>query len=172
MRTHGRAKVIPERDMAVKIRALVDARKDEDMVIIARTDALSAEGFDNAIRRGNLYKEEGADIIFIEAPTSMEELEKIPKLINGKVIVNVAPKTPYLHAKKYEEMGYCMAIYPPLCITTAYAAIKEMLTELKSNGILEQGGHGGVDFDELVDFLGLTKYRSQEEKLLSGPVNK
>ena len=165
-------KVIPEGEMAVKIRALIDTRKDEEMVIIARTDAISAEGFDDAIRRGNLYKEEGADVIFIEAPTSMEELEKIPKLISGKVIVNVAPKTPYLHSKKYEEMGYCMAIYPPLCITTAYAAIKETLTELKSNGILEQGGHGGVPFDELVDFLGLTKYRSLEERLLSGPVNK
>ena len=161
-------KVIPEQEMAVKIRALAEARKDQDIVIIARTDAISAEGFDDAIRRGNIYKEEGADVIFVEAPTTIEDLEKIPKLINGKVLVNVAPKTPYLQAKEYEKMGYSLAIYPPLCITTAYASIREMLEEFKSNGILAGGGHGGVPFDELVNFLGLKKFRSLEDELLDG----
>jgi 2-methylisocitrate lyase-like PEP mutase family enzyme len=160
--------VVSVKDMVAKIRAAVAARKDKDTVIIARTDAISAEGFDEAIHRGRLYKEEGADVVFIEAPRTMEQLEQIPKLIDGPVLVNLAPKTPYLHIKKYEEMGYAMAIFPPISITAAYAAIKEKLLELKQEGIMKDGCHGGVAFDELVDFLGLTKYRGLEEKLLRG----
>ncbi len=161
-------KIVPVEEMAAKVRAAVMARQDPDMVIIARTDGISAEGFDEAIRRGNIYREEGADVVFIEAPTTVEQLQKIPKLIDAPVLVNIAPKTPYLHVKKYEEMGFAIAIYPPLSLTTAYAAIKEKLTELKSKGIMKDGGHGGVPFDELVEFLGLPRYRAMERKLLDG----
>ena len=74
-------KVIPTEEMVPKIRAAIASRKDKDLVLIARTDAIAAEGFDAAIRRGNTYREEGADVIFVEAPTTIEQLEKIPKLI-------------------------------------------------------------------------------------------
>ena len=161
-------KLISVEDMAAKIRAAVTARRDQEMVLLARTDAISASGFDEAIDRGNRYREEGADVIFVEAPTTVEQLEKIPKLIKGPVLVNVAPKTPYMHAKKYEEMGYAMAIYPAISLTVAYAAVRERLTELKRDGFMKSGAHGGVPFDELVDFLGLRKYRALEEKVLRG----
>jgi carboxyvinyl-carboxyphosphonate phosphorylmutase len=161
-------KLIPAEEMAAKIRAAVKVRKDKDMVIIARTDAISAEGFDEAIRRAAIYREEGADVLFVEAPTAVDQLAKIPHLVDAPVLVNVAPKTPYLHVKKYEEMGYAMVIYPPLCITAAYAAMKQMLTELKTEGMNKIGGHGGVPFDELVEFLGLSRYRALEEKVLKG----
>jgi len=165
----GGHKLISAEEMGSKIGAAVRARKDKDMVLIARTDAISAEGFDEAIRRGNIYREEGADLLFIEAPTNMDQLASIPKLINGPALINIAPKTPYLRVSRYEEMGYAMAIYPPICITTAYRAIKEELTELKAKGMNEDGGHGGVSFDELVEFLGLSKYRTLEEELLKDP---
>lgn len=158
--------LIPPEEMAAKIRAAVRVRNDPDLVIIARTDAISAEGFDEAIRRGNLYREAGADLLFIEAPTVVEQLAQIPKLVNGPTLVNIAPKTPYLHVNEYEKMGYAMAIYPPISITCVYAALKEKLTELKNNGINKDGGHGGVPFDELVNFLGLAKYRKLEEEVL------
>jgi carboxyvinyl-carboxyphosphonate phosphorylmutase len=161
-------RLISMEDMAAKIRAAVAVRKDKDMVLIARTDAISAEGFDEAIRRGNRYREEGADVIFIEAPTTIEQLEKIPKLVKGPLLINIAPKTPVLHYKKYEEMGYSIAIYPPLSLTASYVAIREKLMELKEEGILKDGAHGGVPFDELLDFLGLKNYRSLEEKILKG----
>lgn len=160
-------KVVPVGEMLAKIRAAKAARKDKDMVIITRTDAISAEGFDEAIRRGRLYKEEGADVVFIEAPTTIEQLEKIPKLIDAPLLVNLAPKTPYLHIKRYEEMGYAMVIIPPLSITVAYAAIKERLTELKREGIMKAGCHAGVPFDELTNFLGLTRYRTLEKDFLA-----
>lgn len=159
-------KLIPIGEMVAKIKAAVKVRKDPDMIIIARTDGISAEGFEDAIKRGNIYKEAGADIIFVEAPRDVSQLEKIPRLINGPVLVNVAPKTPYLHAKRYEEMGYTMAIYPPICITTVYAALREKLTELKNEGQNKDGCHSGVPFDELVNFLGLSKYRELEEDIL------
>jgi carboxyvinyl-carboxyphosphonate phosphorylmutase len=161
-------KVISMEEMVPKIRAAVACRKDKDFVLIARTDAIAAVGFDEAIRRGNKYKEEGADVIFVEAPTTIEQLEKIPKLIKGPVMVNIAPKTPVLHFKKYEEMGYSIAIYPPISLTAAYVAIKEKLIGLKETGITQAGAHGGVPLEELLDFLGLKKYTGLEEKLLGG----
>lgn len=153
-------------DMTAKIRAAALCRKDRDLVLIARTDAISGEGFDEAISRGNAYVEAGADVIFVEAPTTIEQVEKIPKLIKGPVLINIAPKTPVLHFKRYEEMGYSIVIYPPLSLTTAFVAIREKLVELKAEGILKEGAHGGVPFDELLDFLGLPKYRALEEDLL------
>lgn len=159
-------KLIPAEEMEAKIRAAFKMRKDPDLVLIARTDAISAEGFDEAIRRGNLYREAGADLLFIEAPTAVEQLAQIPKLVNGPTLVNVAPKTPYLHMKEYENMGYAVAIYPPISITCVYAALKEKLMELKNEGMNTDGGHGGVPFDELVNFLGLAKYRRLETEVL------
>ncbi len=161
-------KLISTKEMRGKIRAAVASRKDKELVLIARTDAISAEGFDEAIRRGNLYREEGADVIFVEAPTTTAQLEKIPKLIDAPLLINRAPKTPYLNYRKYEEMGYSIAIYPALSLTVAYAAIKNRLMELKEEGALKEGAHGGVAFEELVDFLGLRKYRALEEELLRG----
>jgi carboxyvinyl-carboxyphosphonate phosphorylmutase len=161
-------KLIPAEEMAAKIRAAVRARKDPELVLIARTDAISAEGFDEAIRRGNLYRQAGADLLFIEAPTAVEQLARIPKLIDAPTLVNLAPKTPYLHVKEYEKMGYALVIYPPLSITCVYAALEEKLAELRAEGMNKDGGHGGVPFDELVDFLGLMKYRSIEEEVLKG----
>lgn len=161
-------KLIPTGDMVAKIRAAVKARQDSDTVIIARTDAISAEGFEEAIHRANIYRKEGADLLFVEAPRDMDQLAKIPKLVKGPVLVNIAPKTPYLHIKKYEDMGYALAIYPAISITAVYVALREKLAELKSNGMNSDGGHGGVPFDELVNFLGLTKYRKAEEEILRG----
>jgi len=159
-------RLIPADEMAAKIRAAVSSRKDGDLVLIARTDAISAEGFDEAIRRANRYIKEGADVIFVEAPRSVEELAKIPRLVKGPILVNVAPKTPSLHFKQYEEMGYAMVIYPPISITAAYMAIRERLVELKEKGITMEGAHGGVPFEELLDFLGLEKYRVLEGEVL------
>jgi len=159
-------KLISLEDMVAKVRAAAASKKDKDFVLIIRTDAISAEGFDEAIYRGNAYLEEGADVIFIEAPTTVKQLEKIPKLIKGPLLINIAPKTPLLHFKRYEEMGYSIAIYPAISLTAAFVAIREKLIELKREGIMIEGAHAGVPFDELLKFLGLKKYRDLEEKFL------
>ena len=161
-------KIIPIPDMVAKVRAAVEARRNGDTMIIARTDAISATGFDEAIKRGNIYRDAGADLLFIEAPRTEEQLERIPKLINGPVLVNIAPKTPFMHVKRYEEFGYAMAIYPAISITAAYRAIKDKLKALKDHGVTADDGHGDVPFEELVEFLGLSGYRNLEAKVLSG----
>ena len=161
-------KIVPVSEMVTKLRAASEVRQNEDTVIIARTDAISAIGFDEAIERGNIFRENGADLLFIEAPTTKEHLEKIPKLINGPVLVNVAPKTPYMNIKEYEAFGYAMAIYPAISLTAAFAAIKAKLKELKDTGITGDDGHGDVPFAELIDFLGLSEYRDLEARLLEG----
>lgn len=161
-------KIVPVSEMVAKLRAASEVRQNEDTVIIARTDAISAIGFDEAIERGNIFRENGADLLFIEAPTTKEDLEKIPKLINGPVLVNVAPKTPYMNIKEYEAFGYAMAIYPAISLTAAFAAIRAKLKELKDSGITRDDGHGDVPFAELIDFLGLSEYRDLEARLLEG----
>jgi carboxyvinyl-carboxyphosphonate phosphorylmutase len=161
-------KIVPISEMVAKLRAATEARKNKDTVIIARTDAISASGFDEAIKRGNIFWDNGADLLFIEAPTTQEQLEKIPKLINGPVLVNVAPKTPYMNIKEYEAFGYAMAIYPAISLTAAFAAIKDKLNELKDSGITEDDGHGDVPFADLIDFLGVTEYRDLEARVLTG----
>jgi carboxyvinyl-carboxyphosphonate phosphorylmutase len=162
-------KIVPISDMVAKLRAAIEVRSNQDNVIIARTDAISAVGFDEAIKRGNIYWENGADLLFIEAPRTQEQLEKIPKLINGPVMVNVAPKTPFMNVKKYEALGYAMAIYPAISLTAAFGAIKNKLRELKEFGITKDDGHGDVPFEELLEFLGLSKYRGLEAKVLAEP---
>ena len=166
-------KIVPISEMVAKLRAATEARKNKDTVIIARTDAISVSGFDEAIKRGNIFWDNGADLLFIEAPTTQEQLEKIPKLINGPVLVNVAPKTPYMNIKEYEAFGYAMAIYPAISLTAAFAAIKDKLNELKGSGTTEDDGHGDVPFGDLIDFLGVTEYRDLEARVLTGlPDNK
>jgi carboxyvinyl-carboxyphosphonate phosphorylmutase len=160
-------KIVPIPDMVAKLRAAMEARRHEETMIIARTDAISATGFDEAIERGNIYRDAGADLLFIEAPRTEEQLGEIPKLIDGPVLVNIAPKTPFMHVKKYEAFGYAMAIYPAITLTAAYGSIKDKLKALKDHGMTEDDGHGNVPFEELVEFLGLSKYRNLEAGVLS-----
>jgi len=157
-------KLISVEEMVAKIRAAALSRKDKDFVLIARSDGISAEGFDQAIQRGNTYLAEGADVVFLDAPRTMEQLEKIPNLLNGPVLLSLGPKTPYMHSKRFEEMGYSVIIYPIDSITTAFLAIRAKLIELRDRGIVEEWVDKGIPFDELVNFLGLKEYRDMEER--------
>jgi len=160
------SKLIPLEEIAIKVRAAAACKRDKDFVLIVRTDAISLEGFEGAIRRGNAYVEEGADVLFIEAPKTMDQLEKIPKLIKAPVLVNMAPKTPNLGFKKFEEMGYAIIIYPSIALTASFLGIKERLSELKENGIVRQWAEMGVPFEEMIRFLGVKDYEQMEEKFL------
>jgi 2-methylisocitrate lyase-like PEP mutase family enzyme len=162
----GGSKLIPLEEMAAKVRTAAACRKDENFVLIVRTDAISSEGFEAAIRRGNVYVEEGADVIFVEAPSTNDQLEKIPKLIKAPVLISMAPKTPNLPFKKFEEMGYAIIIYGSLSLTTSFLAIKERLLELKENGTVRQWAELGIPFEEMIGFLGLKRYEQMEERFL------
>ncbi len=126
--------LVPLDDYIAKIKAAVDARGSKEFVIIARTDARAVEGFDAAVRRVNAALAAGADVAFVEAPQTLEEVEAVPKLVKGPCLLNVVHngKTPALELAWAEKVGYRIAIIPGLLLRTVIGACDEALAELKS----------------------------------------
>jgi 2,3-dimethylmalate lyase len=128
--------VIPMKEFAEKIRAAAENRTDPDFVIIARTDARAVNGIDDAIARGLRYREAGADVIFVEAPTSREEMERVAREIKAPLLSNQVPggKTPGLTVTELEKLGYKIVIFPVVSLMSATLAIESALTKLKEHG--------------------------------------
>jgi 2-methylisocitrate lyase-like PEP mutase family enzyme len=130
--------VIPPGEFVQKIRAAVDSRRSSDFIIIARTDALSVSGFEEAIDRANLYIEAGADMAFVEGPQSIDEVREIPKMVKAACLVNMAgprTKTPAIPVEDLRMMGYKIAIYPGVCMASAIRAMEHALSVLKEEGL-------------------------------------
>jgi 2,3-dimethylmalate lyase len=128
--------VVSKDEMVGKIKAAVDARRDADMVIIARSDSRAMEGLQSSIDRVNAYLEAGADVGFVEAPQSAEELAAIPGKLIKPSLVNIfeGGKTPPLPKKELEAMGHRIGIYPSQTHRAAIAAAKKVLAVLKRDG--------------------------------------
>ncbi len=128
--------VIPMKEFAEKIRAAAENRTDPDFVIIARTDARAVNGIDDAIERGLRYREAGADVIFVEAPISREEIERVAREIRAPLLSNQVPggKTPGLTVTELEKLGYKIVIFPVVSLMSATLAIESALTKLKERG--------------------------------------
>ena len=140
--------VIPKNEMVAKIKAAIYARKDSDFMIIARTDARAVNGFDDAMDRAKAYAAAGADIIFLEAPQSVEEMKKIAAEIDLPLLANMVEKgkTPLLTNKDLAEIGFKFAIYP---VTSIYCATKAIMDMLKG---LKESGTTSTLLDQIVDF--------------------
>ncbi|MFQ5795857.1 MAG: oxaloacetate decarboxylase [Candidatus Bipolaricaulia bacterium] len=162
---HFEAKqVIPLEEMLAKIYAALDARWDENFLIIARTDARATHGLEEAIRRGHAFAEAGADIVFVEAPQSREELARIAQEIDAPLLVNLPEggKTPLLTAQQLEHLGYDMVIHAN---TALRAAAKQMLHVLRyllkhgtSQGIVDQL----ITFEDRDELTGLPELQARE----------
>lgn len=155
-------------EMVKKIEAACEARTDPDFVIIARTDARAVEGLENAIQRGKYYVEAGADMIFVEAPQSVEEVRKISESISAPLLINMfkGGKTPFIPLNELEAMGYRVVIIPsPLQLAAIYA-MKELLQVLKIEGTIEPFSDRMVSFKERDEIVELQKYQILEEKFL------
>ena len=128
--------LVTREEFASKIRAAAEARRDPDFLIIARTDAISVAGFEEAIARGNLALKAGADMVFVESPRTLEEVAEVPKQINGPCLLNVVQggKTPIIGVKDVQSLGFRIAIYPGLCLKAAIPAIDEALAGLRDTG--------------------------------------
>ena len=128
--------VISLDEYLAKIKAAVAARRDPDFVIIARTDSRAAFGFEEAIRRANAALAVGADMAFVEAPQTLEEVAAVPRLVSGPCLLNVVwrGKTPELTFSDAERMGYRLAIVPGLLFTCVIGVCDVMLSELHSTG--------------------------------------
>ena len=157
-------KVIPKDDMAAKIRAAVDSRISGDFLIIARCDALAVEGWDATIDRGHAYVQAGADVIFIEAPETIEQMQQIPKLFDVPCLLNISPRTPLLPVSELEEMGYAIAIFPGLCLAATLQANIESLQKFKETGRAPEFGDFLGSFLQFNEFIGVPKYNDLEEK--------
>ena len=128
--------VVPLDDYVAKIRAAADARASKDFTIIARTDSRAMLGFEEAVRRGNAALAAGADMVFLEAPQTMAEIEQVPKLVKGPCLLNVVQggKSPPVDMQSAEKFGYALAIVPGLLVRTVLEAGDAALKELKEQG--------------------------------------
>ncbi|WP_323010570.1 isocitrate lyase/PEP mutase family protein [Paracoccus sp. (in: a-proteobacteria)] len=142
--------VISTDEMVQKIRAAADARHDEDMMIIARTDARAIEGIDAALDRAHAYIEAGADMTFVEAPQTLEELFRIGNELPVPQVANIVfgGKTPDPGRKALAENGFAMTLYANAALQAALLASAEVLTALRDTGSLETVAHRLAGFEE------------------------
>jgi methylisocitrate lyase len=128
--------VVPCEEMVLKLKAAVDARRDADLVLIARTDAIAVTGFEDAVERANAYVEAGADVIFVEAPTTREQMAALAPRIPVPLVANMTEggKTPILPAADLESMGFKIALYPNTLLRAALPAGAEALATLRQAG--------------------------------------
>ena len=160
--------VVSTAEMVGKIKAAVDTRQDPDMVIIARSDARAVEGLAAAIDRVNTYLEAGADVGFVEAPQSVEELRIAGRQVRGPALVNVfeGGKTPMLPASELEAMGFRLGIYPSQTHRAAIRAAQRVLRALKEDGHTTRVEPDLATFQEREDAVGTARWRELEEKYM------
>ena len=160
--------VIGRAEMIGKIKAAVDTRRDGDMVIIARSDARAIEGLAAAIDRVNAYLEAGADVGFVEAPQTVEELRIVGREVRGPALVNVfeGGKTPMLGAKELEDMGFRLGIYPSQTHRAAIRAAQRVLVAMKRDGDTRAIETELATFQEREDAVGTADWRALEDKYM------
>jgi 2-methylisocitrate lyase-like PEP mutase family enzyme len=160
--------VISTAEMVGKIKAAVDTRQDADLVIIARSDARAIEGLDAAIDRVNAYLEAGADVGFVEAPQSVEELRVVGHRVAGPALVNVfeGGKTPMLNARELQEMGFRLGIYPSQTHRAAIRAAQRVLAAMKRDGDTSAIEAELATFQDREDAVGTARWRALEEKYM------
>ena len=160
--TLGR-KVIPTEQMIKKLHAAVDAKKDPDFVIIARTDA---QPIDEAIKRSNAYYEAGADILFIEDIHSEEEMLKVNKEVQGPTLSVMVEGSgyPFLPAKKLEKLGFKMVYYCNSSLFAATKAVSKAMKKLKDSGTTEEMMDEMMQFKEFNELIGFNEFTEIEKK--------
>jgi 2-methylisocitrate lyase-like PEP mutase family enzyme len=163
---HTRGKSVVEREEALlRIRAAVDARNEgADILIMARTDARATHGLDEAIERCQAFVELGADITFLEAPESIDEMQRYCQEVSGYKMVNLIEhgKTPILPRTELAAMGYKIAVYPLTLLNVSIKAMREALISLQGEHIPPV-----LPFDELTDQVGFNDYYEEEHRYKS-----
>ncbi len=142
--------VIPAIEMVAKIKAAADARSDADLLIVARTDAIAVEGFEPAIARAVAYREAGADVTFVEAPKSPEQIADIPRRLPWPQIINIVlgGRTPELPNGKLKELGFAGVLYANLALQSAVRGMQLALGALREAGQVGDTAPHSVDFGE------------------------
>jgi methylisocitrate lyase len=152
--------VISVDEMLRKLKAALDARNDPDFVIIARTDARAVEGLEAAIERANQYGEVGADVCFVEAPRSREELQRIASEVPYPQLANMLQGgvTPILSADELEQLDFKIMVDPVATLLTVGAAIRKLASTFKLRGRVDSLAEEMLNFDEVKQLLGLNEF--------------
>ena len=158
--------VVPVDEMLAKLKAALDARQDPDFIVMARTDAVAVHGLDDAIERACLYREAGADLIFIEALRSVEDMRRINQEINAPTLANIIEggKTPELSVAELQELGFNAVTFPTTATYTVTKALFEIMAELYQAGNTRRLSDRMTNFDEFNELVGLSALREVESK--------
>lgn len=158
--------VIPGLEMVSKIKAAIDARKNPDFVLIARTDARAMEGLESALDRAKSYRDAGADALFIGAPESLEEIELVANTFSDiPLVYNWAEggKTPPLSYSQIQSLGFDMVFFPIRMLLGATFAMRNILSAIRQNGTPIGAMDKMVPFEDFLSFIGLDEVRALEE---------
>jgi 2-methylisocitrate lyase-like PEP mutase family enzyme len=163
--------VIPVDEIVGKIKAAADGRMCEDLVIIARTDALSGEGFESAIERAERYIEAGADMTFVEAPENIDLMRNIPQRLSVPQVVNVVVggKTPVLAQKDLAAMGFGLVLYANVALQGAIAGMQQALAHLKNDGRIDETNAQVASFAERQRLVKKALFDELENKYVGKP---
>ncbi len=162
--------VISAEQMVAKLGAALDARADDDFVIMGRTDALAVHGLEEAIRRAKLYRETGCDIVFVEAPESRDQMRRICAEVGGPLLANMVDfgRTPLLTAAELQEMGFAAAVWPIASVLVTARALQDLYKTLNELGSTAPLHDRMLDFDEYMDLVGLPELRRLEARYEQG----
>lgn len=157
--------IVPVREMAQKIRAVKDAATDPDLVLIARTDGLAVEGFEATIDRSHAYMEAGADVIFVEAPTSVDQIEKIAELLPYPKLINMfaSGKTPLIPTDRLGELGYSIVIIPSDLQRAAIFAMEQTLAAIRRDGSSAAFQNSMVSFGDREEIIGTKDWLARDK---------
>ena len=163
--------VVPVEEMVGKLRAAVEARRDPDLVLIARTDAAAVHGLDDAIARARAYAEAGADVLFVEAPTSEEDIAKVATELQGvaPLVFNWAEggRTPPLPFERVRELGFSLVIYPIATLLAATKAVQDVLATIAEHGSPLPVMDALPTFTDFTDLIGLPEVTELEQRFRS-----
>ncbi len=156
--------VISAEEMVGKLKAALDARTDPDLLIIARTDARATHGEEEALRRARMFEEAGADIIFVEAPLTIEELRRVPASVSRPCLANMVEggRSPLLNAGELEELGFRIALFANAVTRFIAKQVPLFLAEFMAEGGSRNLGHKQVLFDELQNIMDLDSWAERE----------
>ena len=162
--------VVAIEEMMSKLRAAVEARTDDDFVLIARTDALAVTGLDDTLRRCQAYAEAGADVLFVEALRTREEIERVVREVNVPLLYNFVEhgKSPLLPVAELQRLGFKMVIFPGSIMLAVLPLVREILGELKGRGTTEALLDRMTNVVELFETMGLSEMLQLDARVAGG----
>ena len=158
-------------EMEMKLKSALDARRDDEFVIVARTDALTVDGIDAALRRAERYAAIGADVIFVEGPRTIEEAQRIAKAIDKPLIYNITPtgSVPPLDAKTAEGMGYRFLSFSVYVLLAAIPGMQSFLKTMRETGDITQAGRHAASMKTYLDLLDYESWKRCEDVYATPP---